>query len=160
VSNIGYDFNKSSPTSEQVTELTSIVSDRADRLQELAQSVASNADSLVVEHSQNRPLMRPTGRRELPPSIAFDSPISFKYEFQNVGSLPWSGWMIIKLTDQYRNSVSVDYAPPSIPTLPPGDSSMLSRDIIVPKVVYKDGEPRSWGDKTTVKVSIHTRLSP
>lgn len=159
VSNAGYDFNKTSPTPEQITEFTSLVESYSGQLQKLVESVSSTASSRVSDHAFNRPLMRPTGRRELPSGISFESPNTFRYEFQNVGTKPWSGWMIIKLVDQYKNSVSVDFATPNIPIVSPGDSVLLSRDVSVPRVVYKDGEPRSWGDKTSIHVSLHTRLA-
>ena len=66
--------------------------------------------------------------------------------------------MIVKLVDQYKNSVVVDFAPPNIPAVAPGDSAFLSRDITIPRVVYKDGEPRSWGDKTKIYISLQTRI--
>ena len=157
ISNAGYDFNKTSPTAENITELTALVSEKSSMLQELANSVASVASSKVSDHATNRPLLRPTGVRELP-SLAFDVPLTFKYEFQNVGSKPWSGWMIVKLVDQYKNSVVVDFAPPNIPVVAPGDSALLSRNVTIPRVIYKDSEPRSWGDKTKIYISLQTRI--
>lgn len=157
VSNAGYDFNKTSPTSENITELTSLVSEKSSLLQDLATSIASVASSKVSDHATNRPLMRPTGGRDLP-SFSFDVPLTIKYEFQNIGSKSWSGWMVVKLIDQYRNSVVVDFAPPNIPTVSPGDTVSLSRDVTIPRVVYKDGEPRSWGDKTKIYISLRTRI--
>lgn len=157
--NAGYNLSSSSPTDAQLEEFSSLISERGSSLQNLSQSIIAQSDELVSSHIMDRPLMQPTGRRETPTTISHDSPNTFKYEFKNIGNKPWSGWINIKLTDQYKNTVVVDFPPSSIPVVSPGDIVVLTRDIDVPAVQYKDGEPRSWGDKTTARVSLHTRIS-
>jgi hypothetical protein len=93
----------------------------------------------------------------VPSTLNFDGITAFSYEFKNVGNKTWSGWMTLKLTDQYKKSVSVDFSPSSIPVVDPGETVWLSREITVNKTQYVNGSPRTWGEKTKVQVGIYTR---
>lgn len=158
VRNISIDFNASSPTDDELTLVSSSASSYSDQLSTLSQSVVDKADELVTNHAFDRPLLRPTGERSISSPISFTSPNTVKYEFQNIGSKPWSGWIKVKAVDQYKNSVSVDFAPASIPVIGPGESAFLSREITIPKTVYVNDNPRSWGSKTKIHVSLYTRM--
>lgn len=145
-------------TSEQSAEFSSILSSCSEKLSTISTDVMSKADDLISSHIRDRPILQPTGVSDTPSSISFSSPNTFKYEFKNVGNAAWTGWMNIKLVDKYKKQVVVDFAPPSLPVVAPGETVVLSREISVPEIQYVNGQPRTWGETTSVHVSISTRL--
>lgn len=156
VQNISIDLNDSITTDEDAVAFRALITDYSTRLSAQSDSVMTQADSLVESHAFDRPLLRPTGERKGFSDVKLGEPSSFSYEFKNVGRKPWSGWMVIEARDQYKKSVIVDYAAPSIPIVAPGESVWLTRDITIPKVVMVNGNPHTWG-KTTIHTSIYTR---
>lgn len=156
VENSGIDYNPSITSEEESMSFSSYIKDYSDKLSAAIDSVLSHVDESISAYAYNRPLLRATGNRIIPP-IVFDKPITIKYEFQNVGSNPWTGWMNVKVVDEYKKSIGVDFPPANIPTVPPGDSVTLIRDVTIPKVLYVDGNPRTWGKKSKVQISIYTR---
>jgi hypothetical protein len=156
VQNAGIDFNASSPSDDDISSLSESIQSYSDQLQPFIDDVLSRVDSLVENAAFNRSLLRPTGNRVIP-IIKFDSPNTFTYEVKNVGTKPWSGYLCIVLTDEYKNSINEFSAPPIISTAEPGETTILSRDVLVPKTLYVNNKPRSWGKSTTWQISIYTR---
>jgi hypothetical protein len=157
--NASIDYNETITTTAEATDFSTYIKDYSDKLTTTAQSVLDNVDSLIETHTLDRPLLRATGNRKMVPStLNFDGITTFSYEFKNIGNKTWSGWMTLKLTDQYKKSVSVDFAPSSIPIVDPGGITWLSREITVNKTMYTaDGDPRTWGTTTKIQVGIYTR---
>lgn len=156
--NASIDYNETITTTAEASDFSTYIKDYSDKLTAAAQVVLDNVDSLIESHTLDRPLLRATGNRKMVPStLNFDGITTFSYEFKNVGNKIWSGWMTLKLTDQYKKSVSVDFAPSNIPVVDPGETVWLSREITVEKTQYVNGSPRTWGSTTKIQVGIYTR---
>jgi hypothetical protein len=155
--NASIDYNKTISTDDEASLLADYITDYSDKLSVAVSGVIEKMSNIIDGHLQNRPLLRHTGNRSVPSSINLDGITVIGYEFQNIGNKAWSGWLNLKLSDEYKKSVSVDFAPPQIPVVSSGDVVFLSREIKIPKVVYVDGNPRSWGKKTKINASIYTR---
>ena len=65
--------------------------------------------------------------------------------------------MGVKVIDEYKNSVSIDFITSSLPLVSPGDTVTLTREITVDRVQQVNGKSRSWGKKTAIHISIYTR---
>lgn len=156
--NASIDYNETITTTAEATDFSTYIKDYSDKLTTAAQSVLDDVNSLIETHTLDRPLLRATGNRKMVPStLNFDGITTFSYEFKNIGNKTWSGWMTLKLTDQYKKSVSVDFASSIIPVVDPGGITWLSREITINKTMYIDGNPRTWGTTTKIQVGIYTR---
>ena len=154
--NITTDYNSTVSTSDEADAFGAIVQEYSDKLVAVSNDIITKTDELVQTYALNRPLLRPTGNRSVP-TINFGVVTKISYEFQNIGTKPWSGWMGVKVFDEYKNSVSVDFITPSLPLVSPGDTVTLTREIIVDRVQQVNGKSRSWGKKTVIHISIYTR---
>jgi len=154
--NTGIDFVPS--TEEEAAEFTEYVTSTTNKLTSAVNGVIEKVTELVTSHMYDRPLLRETGNRSFPAVIDHKSPNNFSVEFQNIGRKRWSGYMCLKLSDEYKNTVAIDYAPPSIPFADPGGTVVLTRYAEVPSVLQVNGKSRSWGKITKVSLSFVTRL--
>lgn len=156
VQNASIDYNSSIPSEEDAIAFSEYIKTYSDKLSLVANDIVSQVDQMVSLHATNRPLLRATGNREVG-NIVLDGITTIRYEFTNVGSLTWTGWMVVKVSDQYKKSVTVDFAPANIPVISPGETAMLSREIKIDKIHYVNGNPRTWGNKSKIVISIYTR---
>jgi hypothetical protein len=155
--NASIDYNQTVSTTEDSTLLSDYITEYSEKLSAAVNSVIEKMTSIVNEHLTNRPLLRHTGNRSVPSSVNLDGITTIGYEFQNIGNKTWTGWLNLKLIDEYKKFVVVDFVPSQLSVIPPGVISILSREIKVPSVVYVNGNPRSWGKKTKINASIYTR---
>lgn len=154
--NITIDYNSTVSTSAEADTFGAIVQEYSDKLVAVSNDIITKTDELVQTYALNRPLLRPTGNRSVP-TINFGGVTKISYEFQNIGTKPWSGWMGVKVIDEYKNSVSIDFITSSLPLVSPGDTVTLTREITVDRVQQVNGKSRSWGKKTAIHISIYTR---
>jgi hypothetical protein len=157
VTNSMIDYQESATSLSDPTPVNDLVSSLSDKLSVFSQEQLSKVEELVNSHSFDRPLLRPTGNRGMPTGIKLNGSTTFSYEVQNVGTKPWTGWLCLTLTDEYKKVISECSAPQSLTVINPGEISNLSRSVTVPKVLSVKGLPRSWGNKTKVSISIYTR---
>jgi hypothetical protein len=90
------------------------------------------------------------------PVLEFDKPIKFSYEFKNVGTEPWRGYLLVKVTDEYKKWVYDQSVPPLVPTVSPGDTIVLDRYVTVPRTIIIKGNKRTWGKKSSYSISVYT----
>jgi len=147
------------PTSEEeAADLSAYIQEKSTALTDLSSSIVDKAASIVTNYVMDRPLLRETGNRSFPATISHDAPNVFSVEFSNVGSKRWTGYMTVKLVDKYKNTVDTNYPPANIPFADPGGTVTLTREVVVPKVLYVGGKPRTFGDTAKVYLSVVTRV--
>lgn len=156
IQNSSIDYNQTITSTDESTSFSEYIKGYSDKLSLVIDAALEKMTSHVQSHLTSRPLMRATGNRVVP-NIVLDGITTIKYEFQNVGSKTWTGWMCLKVTDEYKKSVSVDFSPPQLPVVAPGNTVMLSREIKIDKTHYVSGNPRTWGKKSKIIVSLYTR---
>jgi hypothetical protein len=156
IQNSSIDYNQTITSADESTAFSEYIKTYSDKLSTAIDVAIEKMTSIVQSHLTSRPLMRATGNRVVP-NIVLDGITTIKYEFINVGSKTWTGWMCLKVIDEYKKVVSVDFAPPQLPIVAPGSTVMLSREIKIDKIQYVSGNPRTWGKKSKISVSLYTR---
>lgn len=153
VDNTRIDYSDSSPTEYDYSDFESHVATHVAKLTTLSTDIMTSVDEIVSNHISSRSLLRPASYKMS--DFVVDSPVVVTCEFKNVGSVPWTGWMSVTATDEYKKKIKSS-SPKAVSVIEPGSSSVLTQTIVVPRTVVVNGNDRSWGKKTMMSISIVT----
>lgn len=142
--------------SAAVGDVNTILSDTMAKLSAAITSDSERIEQLFSDKILSRPVLRPTGNRKFPSPLILDGFNDVSIELQNIGSSPWTGWMGVKITDEYKKVVT-DNSVDNVTTIGPGEAYTLTKRIKVPKVMVVNGQNRSFGKKPKIVAIINTR---